>query len=330
MNTSSRTTGTTEVVLLAQPGISAFHLSVPLAIFGMCFEGRSEFRVRIAVEKNITATPASLLIKEDGGLELLESADMVIVAGWPDLETVPSAPLQQQLRSAHARGAHVVGLCYGTYALAYAGLLEGKRAATHWAGESDFQQRFPHVQLDVDALYVDEDRLVTSAGTGAGLDCCIYLVRKLYGSREANRVARLMVLPPHREGGQAQYMDLPVPENARDTALSSVMEAVRRNLAGDHSIDSLAAQAAMSRRTFTRRFAKVTGMTVGDWLLAERLRRAKELLEESSLPIDLVAEQAGFKSTTSFRQSFKQALHVSPSDWRKTFGDAQANPCTLR
>ncbi|ARZ76247.1 helix-turn-helix domain-containing protein [Stenotrophomonas maltophilia] len=320
MTIHSDSVRTTEVVLLAQPGVSAFHLSVPLAIFGMCFEGRTEFRVRVAVEGSGGPTSHCLMIRGDGGLELLDEADVVVIAGWPELGQAPAEALQHGLRAAHERGAYVVGLCYGTYALAYSGLLDGKRAATHWAGESDFQGRFPNVKLDVDALYVDEDRLVTSAGTGAGLDCCIYLVRKLYGSKEANRVARVMVLPPHREGGQAQYIDQPVPDNSRDAALSSLMDEVRRNLGDDHSIDSLASKVAMSRRTFTRRFAKVTGMTVGDWVQAERLRRAKELLESSALAIDVVAEKAGFQSAVSFRQSFKRAMHVSPSDWRKTFG----------
>lgn len=310
---------TVRVVLLAQPGVSAFHLSVPLAIFGMCFEGRPEFSVRVALEGKANTAPHCLLIKEDGGLELLDAADIIIVAGWPELDRAPSQALQRHLRNAHARGVHVVGLCYGTYALAYSGLLDGRRAATHWNAEADFQSRFPAVTLDVDALYVDEDRLVTSAGTGAGLDCCIYLVRKLYGVKEANRVARVMVLPPHREGGQAQFIDQPVPESARDAALGGLMEHVRRNLGQDHSIDGLAAKAAMSRRTFTRRFAKATGMTVSDWVLAEKIRRAKELLESTQLPIETVAEQSGFQSAVSFRQSFKRALHVSPSDWRKTF-----------
>ncbi|WP_414574379.1 GlxA family transcriptional regulator [Stenotrophomonas sp. CR043] len=309
-----------EVVVVAQSGVSGFHLSVPLAIFGMCFEGRHEFRLRVAVERGAATTSEGLMIRSDGDLALLSSADVVIIAGWHDLSERPSEALQHQLRLAHARGAHVVGLCYGTYALAYAGLLNGRRAATHWAAESDFQARFPGVELDVDALYVDEEKLVTSAGTGAGLDCCIYLVRKLYGSKEANRVARLMVLPPHREGGQAQFIDSPVPDNTRDAALNGLMDDVRRNLKADHSIDTLAGKVAMSRRTFTRRFAKVTGMTVGDWVQSERLRRAKELLETSELPIDVVAEMAGFQSSAGFRQSFKRAMQVSPSDWRKTFG----------
>lgn len=312
---------TVHVVLLAQPGVSAFHLSVPLAIFAMCFEGRPEFSVKVAAENGTRAASQCLLVNPDGGLEQLETADVIVVPGWADLGQPPSQELVSSLKKAHARGAHVVGLCYGTYALAYAGLLDNRRAATHWNVESDFQRRFPSVSLDVDALYVDEDRLVTSAGTGAGLDCCIYLVRKFWGTKQANRVARIMVLPPHREGGQAQYIDQPVPENARDAALGGLMDHIRRNLGEEHSIDGLAARVAMSRRTFTRRFVKATGMTVGDWIQAERIRRAKELLEGTRLPIDAVAEKAGFQSPVSFRQSFKRALHVSPSDWRKTFGD---------
>lgn len=309
------------VTLVAVPGVSAFHLSGPLTIFEMAFDDAPPFAVRIAVDPDESEDVGRFSLRADGGLELLEDADVVIVAGWADLARAPSAGLRDGLRQAHARGAYVVGLCYGAYALAYAGLLDGRRASTHWLAEADFQRRFPNVDLDINALYVDEERAVTSAGTAAGLDCCLYLVRAIYGAREANRVARAMVLAPHRDGGQAQFIEQPVAEDRRDTVLGALLADLRSDLNQDMSIDSLASRVAMSRRTFTRRFGKATGMSVARWIDAERLRTAKDLLETTRMPIDRVAERAGFKSPVSFRQAFKRAVQVSPSEWRRSFGD---------
>ncbi len=221
----------------------------------------------------------------------------------------------------HERGAHVVGLCYGTYALAYAGLLDGKRASTHWLAEQDFSGRFPKVKLDTNALYVEEDRLVTSAGTAAGLDCCLFLVREYYGAQIANKVARVMVVAPHREGGQAQFIEQPVAVSTQDAHINRLLDYLRAHLASSHTIDELAARTAMSRRTFTRHFQRATGMTVVEWLVNERLRRGSELLETTSLSVETIAERVGFHTATSFRQHFKQRHQVSPRDWRKTFGD---------
>lgn len=229
------------VTLVAIPGVSAFHLSVPLAIFEMAFDESSAFAVRVAVDPDGPDDIGRFSLRADGGLELLDDAEIVIVAGWADLARAPSAALKDALRRAHARGAYVVGLCYGAYALAYAGLLDGHRASTHWLAEADFQQRFPNVRLDINALYVDEARLVTSAGTAAGLDCCLYLVRAFRGGREANRVARAMVLAPHREGGQAQFIEQPVAEDRRDSVLGALLADLRADLRQDMSIDSLAA-----------------------------------------------------------------------------------------
>lgn len=309
-----------EVVVVAPPGISVFHLSVPLMIFDIQPDDRRLFNVRIAAEQpQVTLTGGQVGVSPSGGLDLLDAADVVIVPGWADLDTAPSSELKARLVASHRRGAHVVGLCYGAYALAYSGLLDGRRASTHWVAEADFSARFPCVKLDMNALYVDEDCIVTSAGTGAALDCCMYMVRKLCGAREANSVARLMVLPPHREGGQSQYIDQPVPSSPQDALLSGLLDYLRKNLDKDHSLDDMASRVAMSRRSFTRRFHKATGMTAGEWLEAERLRRAKELLESTNLSIDQVAEQCGYRTSVSLRQSFKRAFHTSPSNWRRTF-----------
>ncbi|MCC7633988.1 helix-turn-helix domain-containing protein [Stenotrophomonas rhizophila] len=309
-----------EVVVVAPEGVSAFHLSVPLMIFDLPAGERPLFRLRIAAEqRRVALSGGQVGVTADGGLALLDQAQVVIIPGWAELERAPSAALVDKLVAAHRRGAHVVGLCYGAYALAYAGLLDGRQASTHWQGEADFQRRFPAVTLNMDALYVDEGGVVTSAGTGAALDCCMYLVRKLCGARQANRIARLMVLPPHREGGQSQYIEQPVPAQPHDALLSQLLDDLRQDLQRDHSLDALAQQVAMSRRTFTRRFHKATGMTVGNWLDAERLRRAKELLESTTLSIDQVAEHAGYRTTVAFRQGFNRAYQTSPREWRRMF-----------
>lgn len=309
-----------QVVVLAPEGVSAFHLSVPLIIFDIPPDDRPLFQLRIAAEQaHVALSGRGIGVTADGGLELLDQADVVIIPGWVDLDLAPSAALIAKLIAANRRGAHVVGLCYGAYALAYAGLLDGRLASTHWHAEADFNDRFPLVRLDMNALYVDEERVVTSAGTGAALDCCMYLVRKLCGARQANRIARIMVLPPHREGGQSQYIDQPVPASPHDALLSKLLDYMREDLQQDHSLDELAARVAMSRRTFTRRFHKATGMTVGCWLEAERLRRAKDLLESTTLSIDQVAEQSGYRTAVSFRQSFNRAFQISPREWRRAF-----------
>jgi transcriptional regulator GlxA family with amidase domain len=262
-----------------------------------------------------------MTIQPDGGLELLETADIVVVPGWNDLGEAPEPDMVEALTRAHERGAHVVGLCYGAYALAYAGLLDGKKAATHWLAEQDFSTRFPQVKLDTNALYVQDDRLITSAGTGAGLDCCLYIVREYHGAQLANKVARYMVIPPHREGGQAQFIEQPVAASTEDAQINRLLDYLRQNLDQPHSIDELAKHTSMSRRTFTRHFQKATSMTVVEWLVNERLQRSRELLETSSLSVEEIAGMVGFQTATSFRQHFKQRYHVSPSAWRHTFSE---------
>lgn len=308
------------VALILYPDFSPFHFSVPYLVFSAEQpKGRLFDLLIISSGARSLNAERALTVNPDGGLELAEMADILVVPGWHDLNARPGDDLLAALTRAHARGAHVVGLCYGAYPLAYAGLLDGKRASTHWMAEQDFCQRFPKIKLDMNALYVDEDKLITSAGTGAGLDCCLYLVRKYYGACVANKVARTMVIPPHREGGQAQFIEQPVAASTHDAQLNILLDYLRSNLDRPHSIEDLAARIAMSRRTFTRHFSKVTGMTLVDWLVNERLRRTRELLETTSLSIDRIADLAGFQTATSFRQHFKKRFQVSPRSWRKTF-----------
>ena len=244
---------------------------------------------------------------------------MIVVPHWRDPSERPPRKLLDALVAAYRRGAEVVGLCMGTYVLAYAGLLAGRRAATHWELEQDFMNRFPAVRLDTNALYVDDARCITSAGTAAGLDCCLYLVRQRHGGTIANRVARRMVVPPYREGGQAQFIEHPVPTSTRDARVNDLLEYLRTHLNEPHSLDALARRASLSRRSLTRHVQRATGLSVGEWLQAERLRRTQELLETSAHSVETIAELVGFPSAAALRQHFRARFDATPTEWRRRF-----------
>lgn len=308
------------VAVVACGRFSPFHLSVPCLVFGDVLPGQPLFTLRLcAGEQGLPGSAQGFSLATPFGLEGLNDADIVIVPHWRDPAERPPAPLLDALVRAHARGATLVGLCLGTYVLAHTGLLDGRRAATHWELEHNFVRRFPTVSLDTNALYVDDGRLVTSAGTAAGLDCCLYLLRQVHGGALANRVARRLVVPPHRDGGQAQFIEQPVPASTRDVRINQLLDHLRRHLADPHPIDSLAARSLMSRRTFTRHFQQATGLSVGAWLQAERLRRSQELLESSQHGVERIAELTGFGSAASLRHHFRARFGVSPSEWRRTF-----------
>lgn len=309
------------VALVLYPNFSVFHIAVPQAVFSMMPEGIPIFDLRVvAIDSELQHADKWMTAQPDGGLELLELADIVVIPGWHELNNAPASNLVEALIRAHERGAMVVGLCYGAYALAYSGLLDEKEAATHWMAEEDFLNRFPKIKLNTNALYVESDRVVTSAGTAAALDCCLYIVRSFYGTKIANKVARILVVPPHREGGQAQYIAQPIPKSTQDSEVNRLLDNLRENIHKQYSIADLAEQLFMSRRTFTRYFNKVTGMSFGKWLVNARLQRSLELLEDTTLSIDKISEIVGFQTPTSFRQHFKQYFKVSPRVWRKTFG----------
>ncbi|WP_284972771.1 GlxA family transcriptional regulator [Atlantibacter hermannii] len=313
-------TSTLHVAVIATPGFSPFHFSVPSMVFDKAMPEPGLFSVDICAEKpGVVASDIGISINVDHGLDRLDKADIIVVPFWEHPETRPDAALLEALRSAWQRGAEVVGLCLGAYVLAYAGLLNNRRASTHWEFEQDFAARFPEVRLDSNALYASDERLITSAGTAAGIDCCLNIVRDHYGTALANRVARRMVIPPYREGGQAQFIEHAVPETTRDEQINDLIDYLRRNLDKRHDIDSIAGFAGMSRRTLTRHFHKATGMTVGDWLSAQRLQRSQELLETTDHSIETVSSLAGYQSPVSFRQSFKARFNVSPSEWRRAF-----------
>lgn len=313
------------IAVVAFDRIIPFHLSVPCIVFG---EPRPEggvppFELIVcAAEPGPLATTAGFTLNAPYGLDALEAADVVVVPSWRDAEEVPPSAMCDALRAAHARGATLVGLCFGAFVLAHAGLLDGRPATTHWAAADAFARRFPLVRFDPDVLYVDDGDILTSAGTAAGLDCCLHLLRRLAGTQAANYVARRLVVPPHRQGNQAQYVQQPVAARGRGDRLSSLLDWIRAHLDTPHTLDSLAQRALMSRRTFTRQFRLTTGATVSAWLLGERLARAQQLLETTDQPIDAIAQRAGFGSAASLRQHFVEAFRTSPSAWRREFRGA--------
>ena len=308
------------VAVVAFYQISPFHLSVPCVVFGDGHPGLPPFDLLVcAAEEGLLRTTAGFRVAVDHGLEALERAQTIIVPSWRNPDERPPQPLLDALVAAHGRGAQMVGLCLGAFVLAEAGLLDGRSATTHWAWAPAFALRYPGVKLDADVLYVEDGNILTSAGTTAGLDCCLHLLRRQCGSEIANSVARRLVMPPHRQGGQAQYVEQPLPASARDSRLAGLLDWVRANLQEAHSLDSLAQRALMSRRTFTRHFRQLTGTTVGDWLLAERLALSQRLLETTEQPVERIAALAGFGSPASLRQHFGRAFGVAPKAWRQAF-----------
>jgi len=309
------------VAVVAFDGIRPFHLSVPCAVFGETSDGAAPpFELRVcAAEPGELRSQAGFGIVAKHSLRALAWADIVVVPSWRDPHAAPPAPLLAALRRAHARGALIVGLCVGAFVLAEAGLLDGRRATTHWRWAAHFAQHYPQVRLDPDVLYIDEGDVLTSAGTAAGIDCCLHVLRQRLGAEAANRMARTLVVPPHRQGNQAQYIEQPVLATSRDTPLTKALDWAARHLDAAHSLDSLAARAAMSRRSFTRHFRQHTGTTVGQWLLTQRLALAQRLLETTAQPIERIAERAGFGTALSMRQHFGAALHTTPSLYRREF-----------
>ena len=311
-----------QVAVLAFEQISPFHLSVPCMVFGdaALAAGLSDFELKVCSETNTAITSSSgFQLVPQHGLDTLAKSDIVIIPSWPSPQQAPSQQLISAIHKAHKRGALLVGLCLGAYVLAAAGVLDGKLATTHWAYANDLQQRHSEINVQADVLYHQQDQTVTSAGTAAAIDCCLHLVRQLAGAEASNRIARLMVTAPHRTGNQAQFIELPVPEKVSDQKLAELMDEILNDLAAPYSTNMLADRMAMSRRTFTRHFRALTGQSVGQWILEQRLRHCQNLLEQSDQTIEQIAERSGFQSVVSLRHHFRQKFGVSPSEWRKTF-----------
>jgi len=306
------------VAVIAYQRIRPFHLGIPCAVFGEERPGLPRWRFRLcAAEPGPLRTQAGFTIETPWGLSQLSRAQVIIIPGWRDPEERPPEPLLEALRRAHKRGAILMGLCLGAFVLAEAGLLDGLRATTHWSCAELFARRFPDVRLDSEVLYVDEGNLITSAGAAAGLDCCLHLVRRQCGAEVAASLARRLVVAPHREGGQAQFIQAPMPPEVE--AFSKVLDWARGHLHKPLDLDLLAKRAHMSRRTFTRQFRSAVGTSPLQWLLSQRLARAQALLETTALSMDRVAEAVGLGQAASLRQHFQAAFGIAPSRYRALF-----------
>ncbi|MFF5290402.1 helix-turn-helix domain-containing protein [Paractinoplanes globisporus] len=258
------------------------------------------------------------LLEPDGGLDRLARADTVIVPGWAEIGTDPPADLVDAVRAAHEAGARVASLCTGAFVLAAAGLLDGRRATTHWLYADLLARRYPLVEVDPDVLYVDNGSVLTSAGKAAAMDLCLHLVRRDHGSAVANAVARRLVVAPHRAGGQAQFVATPVPE-VRDRPFSDLLAWAAARLDQPLTVEDLARRANMSSRHLGRHFRSATGTTALQWLLTQRIRRAQELLETTDDSIDAVARATGLGTATTLRRHFHRTVGVSPAAYRDTF-----------
>jgi AraC family transcriptional regulator, transcriptional activator FtrA len=258
-------------------------------------------------------------------LKLLDRADTIVIPGWRDADEPPPEPLLRKLRAAARRGARLCSICSGVFVLAAAGVLEHKTVTTHWRYADKLQARYPSLRVAPDALYVDEGSIVTSAGSAAGLDMLLHLVRRDYGGAVANRVAQRLVVPPHRDGGQAQFVPRPMPPADDGGRLARLIDWMRAHAASAHTIESLAQRAAMSGRTLQRRFQEATGLGPYEWLIRERVALAKDMLEtRPRLSIGAVAERAGFGSEESMRRHFRRIAMTSPAAYRQQFARGAA------
>lgn len=311
-----------KIALYAFDGITMFHLAAPLMVFGEVarLQLASDWETQLwSDQPGSVRTMEGYTLGDIADPSTVDWADIVIVPSWP--ETLPSIgdALKSQLRGAHSRGAEIAGLCLGSFAIADTGLLAGRAAVTHWTKMNDLRHRNAQTDVDESVLYIDHGDVMTSAGTASSIDSCLHIVRKHLGSAAATRVARSLVVAPHREGGQAQYIERPVTEAAEDTAIADVLEWALGRLDQSLPIDRLAEQARMSRRSFIRQFQLATGSTPAKWVLDQRLNEARTLLETSTRSIENIAQVCGFGSAVTFRQNFASAFGVNPTAYRKQF-----------
>jgi transcriptional regulator GlxA family with amidase domain len=308
------------VALLCVEPVVAFDLSTPAEVFSLAWSrGQPLYETTTcAVNRGSVRTTSGFTIEAEAGLQALTAADTVLVPGYRGLEPPPE-PALQGLRSAAARGARIASICTGAFALAHAGLLDGRRATTHWFAAPELARRFPAVDVDPDALYIEDGPVVTSAGLSAGIDLCLHLVRTDYGERIGAQVARAMVASPHREGGQAQFIERPLPSPVTDSSLEGVRRWALDHLAEPLDVPTMAARANVSPRTFARRFVAETGTTPLKWLNAQRALEARRLLEHTDLSVEQVACRAGFGSAPSLREHFRRATDTTPTAYRRAF-----------
>lgn len=308
------------VAVLALDQVIPFDLSTPIEAFTRTRlpDGRAAYRIRVcAVTPTVDA--GTFTITAPYGLDALAEADTVILPGCADPTAQIPEPALDAIRAAAANGTRIASICTGAFVLAATGLLDGRRATTHWLAASLLAERFPEIDVDPDVLYVDNGQFLTSAGAAAGLDLCLHLVRRDHGSAVAADTARLSVMPLEREGGQAQFIVADQPPTPRGSVLEPVLRWMQNNAEADLSLEDIAAHAGMSTRTLNRRFREQTGSTPLQWLHRARIRQAQYLLESTDHPIDRIAGQVGFGSPTAFRDRFKRVVGTSPAAYRAAF-----------
>lgn len=315
------------VAILAYDGMSGFESGMAAEIFGLTelpelfSAGIAEpwYSMKLCSEAPEIRMLGGATVRTSYGLADLAAADTVVIPSVRDVTTPPSPELLDALRAADDRGARLVSICSGAFALAAAGVLDGRSATTHWIYADLLQERYPDIDVDPAPLYVDAGRVLTSAGCAAGLDLCLHIVRSDHGMRVANDVARRLVISPHRAGGQAQYIDTPVPEPTADGRIAGGMAWALEHLDAPITLDELAAQSTMSRRSYLRQFAKATGTTPIKWLIEQRIQASLALLESSSLSIEQIATRVGFDSPVTYRHHFVRQMRTTPSDYRSCF-----------
>jgi AraC family transcriptional activator FtrA len=282
-------------------------LGLPWYRFTVCSAERAPLRAAGGIEVTVRAP-----------LRALDTADTIVIPGWRDPAELPGAALLAKLRRAFDRGVRLCSICSGVFVLAAAGVLDGRRATTHWRYAAQLAARYPRIRVEPNALYIDEGQVLTSAGSAAGLDMLLHLVRQDHGAKVANQVAQRLVLAPHREGDQAQFVPRPLAAEGRGR-LARLMDFVRAHPGAAHTLASLAARAAMSPRTLQREFKAVTGLAPHRWLVAERIARAKELLETTRLPAEEIAARVGLGSAESLRHHFRHRIGATPQQYRRRF-----------
>lgn len=310
------------VVALVYDGLCTFEYGIVAEVFGLT---RPELKrdlyrfASVSLERGKIRAAGGLTVTASGTDEDFENAHTIIVPGWRGKDEVVPEHIIKKLRTAHNRGVRIMSICSGVYVLAAAGLLNGRRVTTHWRYTDHFQQKFPDTSVQLDNLYVDEGDIITSAGSSAGIDACLHMVRKDYGAKIANTVARRLVMHAHRQGGQAQFIEQPVPKQGESHRLSELIEKIRNRLGDKHSIASMADIAGMSTRTFQRRFFASQGIAAMQWLMQERVSRSSFLLETSDLSVETISQTVGFSNAEALRYHFRQVLSVSPLEYRKRF-----------
>lgn len=309
------------VCVLAYDGLCTFEFGIAAELFAL---PRPEFDnwyryTTVAIDTGHMRAAGGLTVMADGGLELLDGADLIVVPGWRGVDAPVPDPLVMALVRAHGRGARIASICSGVFVLGAAGLLDGRRATTHWRYTDVLAARFPKAEILPDVLYVDEGSVLTSAGSAAGLDMGLHIIRSDYGVEYANSVARRLVLPAQRDGGQRQFLTSPV-SKIRGGRIAPLLDHIRETLSDLWPVARMATEAGLSERTLARRFKEATGQTPLGWLTATRVARAAELLETKDDPLAQIAETCGFGSIESFRAEFRRQHGIAPSRYRAAFG----------